>query len=117
MATQIYYRTDHGPAACPECRAKLGYLAWRPLLVSPSPITNSHRSIERATASETALRHKDQTMKTHRHGCRFTAAHIVAGLLLAALTLLAPAIQAAGTLTFIPGELQRQVYTNVPGLQ
>jgi uncharacterized delta-60 repeat protein len=56
-------------------------------------------------------------MKTHRHGCRFTAAHIVAGLLLAALTLLAPAIQAAGTLTFIPGELQRQVYTNVPGLQ
>jgi hypothetical protein len=36
---------------------------------------------------------------------------------LAALTLLVPAIQAAGALTFIPGELQRQVYTNLPGLQ
>jgi uncharacterized delta-60 repeat protein len=56
-------------------------------------------------------------MKTYRYGCRFSSGHVVAGLLLAALTLLAPAIQAAGTPTFIPGELQRQVYTNLPGLQ
>ena len=56
-------------------------------------------------------------METHRHVYCSTPRHVVAGLLLAALTLLVPAIQAAGALTFIPGELQRQVYTNLPGLQ
>jgi uncharacterized delta-60 repeat protein len=56
-------------------------------------------------------------MKTDRYNCCLISGHVVPALLFAVWALLAPAIQAADTLTFIPGELQRQVYTNLPGFQ